>query len=63
MDHPRISSLPTRLNAETAWEAYRALVMQADADASLWGDFKHCQAMSRAYRKWSVLFLQMDQAA
>jgi hypothetical protein len=63
MTHSKFRHLPTRLNAENAWEAYSALVCQANANPDLFGDFKHCQAMTRAYRRWSRLFLAMDEAA
>jgi hypothetical protein len=63
MEHTRISSLPTRLNAEAAWEEYHALAMAADADRRLWTDREHCEAMARAHARWQSLFLAMDAAA
>lgn len=63
MEYSRITALPTRLNAEAAWEEHRALVMQADADKSLWADIDHCMKMARAYQRWQTLFLAMDDAA
>lgn len=61
--HSHPTSLPTRLNVDTAWATYQALVLAANDDPSLRASLEHSIQTARAWKRWSELFLAMDVAA
>lgn len=58
-----ISQIPTTLNTDQAWTEYTRLVSAMDADPALRLDAAHCQEVARAWKRWSELFLRLDDAA
>ena len=58
-----VRQLPTSLNVDDAWQAYRSLVVAMDADTSLRTDLNHCQRVARAWKRWMDVFIATDVAA
>jgi hypothetical protein len=62
MTRSTILQLPTRANADVAWDEYCALARQYVDDDARKTDLEFCKRMARAYQRWSDLYLRLEAA-